>query len=417
MSEMSAVPRPRLLLLTGGPHQLPIIRRAKMMGVETVVTDRRSDAPAFAEADYPVVADANDCQRLVNLARSYQVSGVMAEQTDVAVTTGAFVAAELGLPAVSREAATRATNKLAMREACRAAGIPTPAYRYVKDSNEAWAAAVAIGLPVVVKPVDSQSSRGVSKIEDLHQVPQAFDRAKAVSRADGVLVEEMMTGVEGSIESFVNDGQVNVISYCDKIKCAPPFSYDLQLIYPGDFSPSVVEDLKEMNVSVIAAVGIRLGFVHAEFIVTSKGVRLIEIAARGCGARVVTDLLPAALGIDLIGPRIRQAIGRPVLWPDAALHRYGILRFIELPPGRIIRMGGLKESQALKDVVLVHLPLIEGQVINQPEDASGRPGFIQAVGDSREGVIAAANCAIAALDVEVRLSDVTDRMVEIAEKG
>jgi biotin carboxylase len=372
-----------------------------MMGVATVVTDRSVDAPALAEADYPEVADANDRETLLRIARAHRVHGVMAEQTDVAVSSAAFVAAEMGLPGIGLEVARRATDKLAMREACRAAGIPTPAYRYVRNADEACEAAVAIGLPVVVKPIDGQSSRGVTKVRESDRVASAFERARKASGAEGVLVEEMMTGVEGSIESFVNGGQINVISYCDKIKCSPPFSYDLQLIYPGDFSRSVVVELKDMNARVIAAMGIHTGLVHAEFIATSKGVRLIEIAARGCGARVVTDLLPAALGIDLIGLRIRQALGDSVLWRAPARRRHGILRFIELPPGRVNRLDGLTRAQTLKDVVLVYLPLVLGQVIRQAEDAAGRPGFIQAVGDNREAVIAQADQAIQALDVQV----------------
>jgi biotin carboxylase len=138
-----------------------------------------------------------------------------------------------------------------------------------------------------------------------------------------------------------------------------------------------------------------------EFIVTAGGVRLIEVAARGCGARVVTDLLPAMSGIVVIGARLRQAVGAPVTLPPAATQRHGILRFIELPAGRIAHIGGRAEAEALEDVVLVHLQRAPGDEIAPAQNGDGRPGFVMATGASRAGVIATAERAIRTLAIDI----------------
>jgi len=391
----------RFLVLTAGAHQIPIIRTAQKMGLTVVATDRSVDAPGLSEADFPEIVDVKDRTAVLDVARRHRISGIVAEQTDVAVQTGAFVADELGLASVGLDVAVRATNKLRMRDACKSAGIPTPEYRFVESAEAALDAAREIGLPVVVKPVDSQASRGVSKVFDANDIGQAFGEARTASGSGGVLVEEMMTGTEGSIESLVQGAHVSVLGYCDKVKSRSPSPYDLRLIYPGDYSQHTIDELVEMNARAIGAIGIRTGFTHAEFIVTPQGVRLIEIAARGCGARVVTDLLPAMLGTDLIALRIRQALGEAV--PDNVQRAgtFGILRFLELSPGRITHTAGTEEAARLEGVIAVHFPKRVGETVSEPKSGDGRPGFVLAIGDSRESVIARADRAIAALDVHI----------------
>jgi biotin carboxylase len=371
------------------------------MGLTVVITDRDPTAASVAEADHFEQADATDADAILRIARHYAVDAVIAEQTDVAVHSAAVVSEALGLPGIDVKTAARATNKRLMRDACRDAGIPVPRYHYVEAVADARRAAKSIGAPVVVKPVDNQSSRGVTKVRDGDRLDAAFDRAKRASRSGGVLVEEMMEGTEGSIESFVDGETVHVMGFCDKVKCAPPFSYDLQLIYPGNYDEPMARDIRALNAEVIKAVGIRSGLTHAEFMVTRQGVRLIEIAARGCGARVVTDLMSTMLGVDVVACRLRQAIGKPIQWSPNPSFRYGILRFLECPPGRVTHISGLSDAASLQNVVMIDLSVAVGDVIGAVESGDQRPGFLQAVGDSRSEVIALADRAGRTLDIGI----------------
>ena len=143
-----------------------------------------------------------------------------------------------------------------------------------------------------------------------------------------------MTGPELSVESFVAGGVITVLGVSEKKKSAYPFPFDLELIYPGNYSVEQLSQIKTLNENVIKAIGISMGFAHAEMILTANGPRLIEIAARGCGARIATDLLPVLTGIDLLGARLFQALGDAVTLPTVAYDTVGIVRFFELPEGR-----------------------------------------------------------------------------------
>ncbi len=74
-----------------------------------------------------------------------------------------------------------------------AAGVPVPNGRAVTDVDDAWTAACAIGLPVVVEPLDGNQGKGVTvNVTSSDQLIAAFDAAAAI--CDNVLVERYLPG-------------------------------------------------------------------------------------------------------------------------------------------------------------------------------------------------------------------------------
>ena len=161
-----AVKKRRVMVITAGRHQAPLILKARALGFEVLATDRDAGAASFAHADHRAVVDSADRESLLRIAREFSPHAILSEQTDIAIPAVAYVAEELGLPGIGVEAAKRATDKFAMREACEQTGIPTPKFRLATTLEEAVTAAREIGFPLVVKPVDNQASRGVTKIKD-----------------------------------------------------------------------------------------------------------------------------------------------------------------------------------------------------------------------------------------------------------
>ncbi|MBA4031480.1 MAG: cyanophycin synthetase [Planctomyces sp.] len=74
-----------------------------------------------------------------------------------------------------------------------AVGVPVPKGRQVTDAEDAWAAALEIGLPVVIKPKDGNQGRGVAVNLSTHeQVLSAFAAAREEGRE--ILVEKFAPG-------------------------------------------------------------------------------------------------------------------------------------------------------------------------------------------------------------------------------
>jgi biotin carboxylase len=350
--------------------------------VRVVCTDRDPRAPGFRLADEGHVADARDIDRITALGRQLRVDGIVSEQTDVAVLTVASAADALGLPSVGRLAAFRATNKTAMRSCLRDAGVPVPRFREVGTVDEAVAAAAEIGYPVVVKPIDDQASRGVLKVWREEELREQFPRTIRFGTTSRALVEEMMVGPESSVECVVTGGTVVPLAVSDKVKCAPPYAFDLELVYPARFDPEVVRQLLDMNARVVAAVGIDNALTHAEFIMTKGGARLLEIAARGCGAGIATDLIPAMTGVDPIALRVRQALGERVEAPHVARPRAGVLGFFTAPPGTVSAIGGVDEARSLEGILKLDLEVTIGQPVGEISSADLRLGSFLGVSDT-----------------------------------
>ena len=100
-------------------------------------------------------------------------------------------AAEMDITSAISEAI--AQDKDLTKKLLAAAGVPVPNGRAVTDADDAWRAALEIGLPVVVKPNDGNQGKGVTvNITTQEQLVTAF--AAASEFRDDILVERYMPG-------------------------------------------------------------------------------------------------------------------------------------------------------------------------------------------------------------------------------
>lgn len=85
-----------------------------------------------------------------------------------------------------------AQDKELTKRLLQAAGVPVPTGRPVSDADDAWAAALEVGLPVVLKPRDGNQGKGVTvNVNTREQLDAAF----AVAAAYGdVMVEKFLPG-------------------------------------------------------------------------------------------------------------------------------------------------------------------------------------------------------------------------------
>ena len=69
--------------------------------------------------------------------------------------------------------------------------------------------------PVIVKPVDSAGSKGVTKVEDLSQVEDAIHYALKFSHNGEFIIEDFITqkGFSSDSDSFAVDGKLKFISF------------------------------------------------------------------------------------------------------------------------------------------------------------------------------------------------------------
>ena len=90
-------------------------------------------------------------------------------------------------------AETIAQDKELTKKLLDAAGVPVPQGRSVSDPEDAWAAALEIGLPVVIKPKDGNQGKGVTvNVTTREQLTAGFHTASEFR--DEILVERYLPG-------------------------------------------------------------------------------------------------------------------------------------------------------------------------------------------------------------------------------
>jgi carbamoyl-phosphate synthase large subunit len=376
-----------LHVLGAGQWQVPTIRLAKSLGHRVVCTDVFADRPGYANADAHAVIDIADKEATLRFAAECRIDGIVCDTTDVGVPTMAYVAEELGLPGIGYETALNFTNKHRMRVVTSAAGVPNPPFRLVRDAEDLDRAQAEIGLPLVLKPVDNQSSRGVHVVRERAGLREAYRDARRQSRAGQVIAEGFLEGVEVTVEGYRFGGEVLVAGISDKDHFAHRREVANRLTYPADLPAATLARIRDVNARAVDALGLRSGITHAEYIVAGSEVYLVEVAARGGGSRIYSDIVPYLSGVPVPELYIEHVLGGcPKSCPDGTA-RAANLAFFSFPPGRVKRVRGAEEAAALPGVHELLLEFGPGDVLRPPLDDRSRPGLVVVFGRTRSEVL------------------------------
>ena len=163
----------RNMIVAGGDWQVPITKKAKEMGLYVISSNLYEDSPAFAYADAVKIANVLDREANLACAERYKPDAVVTDQSDIAVPTVAYICQRLGLPGIGEDKASLFTNKYKMREFCKKYGFASPDFRLCTELGQAKTF-LAEHHRIIIKPIDSQSSRGVFLIETQEDLTRYF---------------------------------------------------------------------------------------------------------------------------------------------------------------------------------------------------------------------------------------------------
>lgn len=348
---------PKLLILGASFLQVPIIRTAKECGFHTIVADMNPQAPGIALADEFHEISTLDVDAVLALARERGIDGITTAATDSPVIVLSAVAEELGLPGISPATAAACTNKYLMVEALAQAGVAHPRYTSLPaeaSATDVHAALDTVGVPCIMKPTDSSGSRGVILVTDEADALPAYAYAKSPSRSGYVIVEEFLTGSEVSCEIFHDGAEIHLLAITDKQTTGAPHFVELGHSQPSAHSPQACEQINELALTAVRAVGITQGPAHVEIMVTEHGPVVIELGARLGGDLITSHLVPLSTGINVNELVVRQAVGEHVTVPPVQHHASAVM-FLEAPKGRLLGVEGLDEARSCEGIVEVEI--------------------------------------------------------------
>ncbi len=382
-----------LLVLAGGLFQIPIITAAKRRGLRVVLFDGSPDAPGFKLADAGQVVDIADEAVVVAAARAVKPDGVAAIVNEVSVRSTAAIAEALRLPGLDRETAAACTDKFIMRNCFERAGLPVPRYEVVAHPDQAVAVASRIGFPMVVKPTDSSGSRGVRRVDGPGDLVAAVGAALEHSRQKRAIVESFLDGTECTVETFTIGGRTQVLGMSDKVHLPFPHCVSISLTYPPHFDDATCRAIGDAATQAIDATGLRNGPGHVEVIVTETGPVVVEVAARGGGYRIFSDIIPGLSGVHPVEAVIDLALGLvPDVTPTRA--RAAVLRFFNPSETGVLQaVDGVDAARTIPHVLDIVVDAKVGQPLRGITRDGERPGYIITIAATRAAALAAADAA------------------------
>jgi len=304
---------PLTLAIIGASYlQLPLVLKAKELGLRTICFAWEEGAVCKDCADqfYPV--SVLEKEKIADICRHEQISGVTTIATDIAVPTVAYVAHQLGLISNSEHSAYISTNKYAMREALAAAGVSCPQFVRIRSIQDALLALSQLHFPLIIKPCDRSGSMGVCRLNNQAELEQAVTEALACSFCKEAVLEEFIEDArEISIEGISFAGTHYVLAVTDKVTTGPPHYVELGHHQPSNLPQHLIDEAIRQVKLGVKALDIQYGASHPELMITPDGrIYVTEIGARMGGDFIGSDLVQLSTGYDFLRGVIEVALNQ-----------------------------------------------------------------------------------------------------------
>ncbi len=334
-----------------------LINKAKEMGYETHVFAWKCGDPGEEAADFFYPISIAEKEKIYDICKGLNIKGIASVTSDFAVPTVNYVARKLGLVGNSERTDIVARNKYQMRKALKEAGLYTPLFM---EAGEDFDMNLAEGLsyPLIVKPTDRWSSKGVTRVDSPDELKDAVDTAVKESFDKHAIIEGFMNGPEYSAECICYQGECTVLAFTQKQTTGNPHYIETGHIQPSNIPLEKQDAIRNTISKAVAALDIKNSAAHAVFRILDNGqIGIIEIGARMGGDCIGTDLTEISTGMDYLGMVVDVACGNkpnfdikqnptPVhvrfIFTKEDLEEYN--KLLAESPERIVRAGDFSDN-------------------------------------------------------------------------
>lgn len=300
----------RLAIIGANAAITMLIEKAKEKGYETHVFAWQCGDPGEKAADFFYPISIADKEKIFDICKGLHIDGVASVTSDFAVNAVNYVARKLSLVGNSERTDLVARNKYEMRCAFREAGLYTPQF-YQAGSDFSPEEIIGFHYPLIVKPTDRWSSKGVTRVDEPNQLLDAVHCAVRESFNDKAIIEEFMDGPEYSAECICYRGERRILAFTQKETTGNPHYIETGHIQPANIPLEKQENIRQVIFKALEALDIQNGAAHAEFRILPDGqIGIIEIGARMGGDSIGTDLTPISTGVDYLGMIVDIACGK-----------------------------------------------------------------------------------------------------------
>ena len=376
----------KIMILAGGNDQAALIQeiRKKFDDVQIILIDFAKNVVASKYADKHIVESTMDLPKVKEIAQEEKVDYIMTACGDQPLLTMATVSSELGLPCyIGKEQVLTLTNKMYMKDLMMKNDIPTSLYKTFKSSE--LITTDGLSYPLVVKPVDSNGSKGVRKVTSEDELKDFAKQAFKFSLSDTIIVEEFNEGVEISSDYYIVGDTVTNLMNSQLNKWSPDSNTAViyQSVIPPAISNTAKRKLDEIAKKIAKGYGVTNSPLLMQTIVNGDSVKVLEFSARiGGGAKYQT--IEKVTGFNVLKANLESMLGER---PDVSFvpsKKYYSRCHIYLIGGTFETIEGLEslKEEGIIEEFIITKPF--GVLVNPPKSSSDRVASILLVADSRD---------------------------------
>lgn len=395
------------MILAGGNDQAALIKELKHHfngDVETILLDMLSNVKAKPFADRFMQISTMDRDAVLKAAQEENIDYILTACGDQPLSTMAYVSAKMGLPCYLSEDDVRdLTNKIYMKRKMIENGIPTSKFHVIQNLDD-YVNLDEFEWPLIVKPVDSNGSKGVKKVERREDFRVLLKEAMSYSLTKKAIVEEFKAGEELSVDVYVegSTAKILMVTTSKKIQENKDSFTILQSEYPPRIPYSETR-IHEIVQKIVNAFELHDTPLLVQMITNGDDYNVVEFSARmGGGSKY--HIIEVLTGVNIMGVYVDMVMGkRPSVSPEKKWNN-ALMCYVYCTPGIFSELSGFDEmcKEGLMHSYFTY-KMPDSEIIKSTTSSDRVAGFL-VVGNSQD-------------DVENKLKRINDAVKVLDQNG
>lgn len=283
----------RVLLVGTSFSALPLLQYLKDTGYHVSVCGGLKNDPCHSYADQSFYIDYSHKDKLLELCQQNEFDFIIPTCNDYSYNSASYVSTTLdkfyGFDNFTTTSILHTKNGFRTFTLENNFHVP-----FVVKADLTFNSETFTKYPLLVKPDDSFSGKGVTKVFDAIALSQAIAIAKENSLNGEVIIEEFVDGNLYSHSAFIQDGKVLIDFFVDEFCSVYPYQVDCSSL-TTNLSQQIKNEVRISIEKLVALLNLSDGLLHTQFIADSKRFWLIETMRRCPG--------------DLYGTLIQKSTG------------------------------------------------------------------------------------------------------------
>lgn len=305
----------KLLILGATINQLPLVMKAKNRRIYTITADNVPENICHKYSDEFLNISTPDRDQILKYAKSQKIDGIITCASDLALPTVSYISNKMNLSSVSNEAVLTTINKDLFRKFQVKHQIKCPKSYIFLDMKKALTKYKMLSdKKWVVKPVDSSGSKGVSLIKsmNLNDYKQIVQKAFSFSRCNKIIIEEYITGLNCSIDGFINNGKIGYMCITNKYLTPSPGLIPVCHTLPSKLPKSIQYLIKKEIIRILRLLKVETSPFDFDIIVSDTNeIYVLEMSLR-VGGNCIPHIIKYSYGEDIYEQAISFAVNEKI---------------------------------------------------------------------------------------------------------